>query len=75
MVTIFIFKLATEVGINLGTRNMPSLVQRSIGMTTHLKAGGSTAGMFTKYGSGNEQFEQLPVTYRCKTGNWVSVLC
>ena len=34
--TIFIFKLVTAVGIDLVTHNMPTLVQRSIGMATNL---------------------------------------
>jgi hypothetical protein len=33
---IFIFKLVTAVEIDLGTHNMPTLVQRSIGMATNL---------------------------------------
>lgn len=34
--TIFIFKLVTAVGIDLGTHNMPTTVQRSVGMATNL---------------------------------------
>jgi hypothetical protein len=58
--TIFIFKLVTAVGIDLGTQYADTRPKIHRHGSKSLEDG-NTAGMFMKYGSENEQFVQLPV--------------